>query len=498
MAEESLGVKAGRAAIWQVAGGGWQTLVRLGASVYLARALKPSDFGLFGMALLYQQLIVTALSMGFGTGLIVKKDITQEDLSTSFWLSCITRTIIFLAVFLTAPLAAMFWKEPRVEPIIRVIAFTLLLQIIGMIPQTLATKNLEFKKLNIIRAVAIVLESGTAIILVALTNLTYWALVIGMMLNAAFYNFVLWFSTGCWRPKFIFHREAFKYLFRFGVYTWLFGITNYLKQNVDYFIVGRLLGTYKLGLYEFAYRLPHLVIERVASPVGGVVFPALSKVQSDSEKIFNGYLKAVKFVALVTFPMLFGLIAIADILVPVIWGSQWLPIIIPLQILSLCAVLRCLFQYMGAIFYCKNRPDLPFKISFITLFIAIIFISFMGYFYGLIGVAIGMLLSVFPSFVVQFCAFRFMLKVNPLRFYKGLLPVLFSSLWCAFSAYLIKEILLYFHLDMKFILIFSVIFGALIYVVSLFVFFPSLVKEVFENVELILGRKINFKLCKIL
>ncbi|AEH45614.1 putative lipopolysaccharide biosynthesis protein [Thermodesulfatator indicus DSM 15286] len=67
MAEESLGIKAGRAALWQVAGGGWQTLVRLGASIYLARALKPSDFGLFGMALLYQELIVMALSMGFGT-----------------------------------------------------------------------------------------------------------------------------------------------------------------------------------------------------------------------------------------------------------------------------------------------------------------------------------------------------------------------------------------------------------------------------------------------
>ena len=90
----SLTQRAGRAALWQIAGGGWQTLVRVGASIYLARVLKPSDFGLFGMAFLYQELLVTALSIGCGTGLIVKKDL-DEDLSTSFWLSCTVRTIIF-------------------------------------------------------------------------------------------------------------------------------------------------------------------------------------------------------------------------------------------------------------------------------------------------------------------------------------------------------------------------------------------------------------------
>ena len=65
MAEESLGIKAGRAALWQIAGGGWQTLVRLGASIYLARALKPSDFGLFGMALLYQGAFGNSAFIGF-------------------------------------------------------------------------------------------------------------------------------------------------------------------------------------------------------------------------------------------------------------------------------------------------------------------------------------------------------------------------------------------------------------------------------------------------
>ena len=487
-----LAQKAGRAALWQIAGGGWQTLVRLGASIYLARALKPSDFGLFGMALLYQELLLTALSMGFGTGLIVKKDLTDDDLSTCFWLSCIVRITIFLAVFLSAPIAALFWKEPRVEPVIRVISFTLLIQIIGIVPETIAAKNLEFKKINIIRGLAIFLESLTAVVLVALTNLTYWALVIAMMVNALFYNVSLWLSTKCWLPRVTFHKDAFRYLFRFGVYTWLFSITNYLKQNLDYFLVGRLLGSYKLGLYEFAYRLPHLVFDRISRPVGAVVFPALSKVQDDNEKIFQGYVKAVKFVTLITFPMLFGLAAVADVLVPVLWGDQWLPIIRPLQILSLCAALRCLFQPMGSIFYSKNRPDIPFKISMATLVFTVITVGLLGYFYGLIGVAIGMLLSVLPDFVFLWFAFRFMLNVKLFKLFKLLYPILAASLLCAIFAFLTIKLSLILDWSLKVILTLSVFSGALIYFLCLLFLFPSLINEILRNVELIFGEKFKF------
>ena len=481
----SLGQLAGRSALWQIAGGGWQTLVRLGASVYLARALTPSDFGLFGMGLLYQELLVTALSFGFGTGLIVKKDLSEEDLSTAFWLSCTVRIIIFLVVFLSAPVAALFWKEPRVEPVIRVVSLTLLFQIIGMVPGTLATKHLQFKKINIIRAVAIMLESTTAIILVAFTGLTYWALVIGMILNALFYNAALWISSSCWLPKFNFCKGSFRYLFRFGFYTWLFGVANYLKQNVDYFLVGILLGSYQLGLYEFAYRLPHLVLDRVSRPVGDVLFPALSKIQDDNEKLFNNYVNAVKYVCLICYPILFILAATSDILVPFFWGDQWLPIVIPLQILCLCAALRLLFQPMGHIFYCKNRPDIPYKTSLIVLVFTIIIVGLLGHFYGLIGVASGMLLSVLPSFVILILSFFYLLKVNPFRFFLLLFPIFVSSISSYLVVLIVKKAFLVIEFKFFATLIFSSLLGLSVYLFFIFVLFPILRKEIVQKIKIV-------------
>jgi len=488
MSGESLGIKAGRAAIWQIVGGGWQTLVRLGASIYLARALKPSDFGLFGMALLYQELMITALSLGFGSGLIVKKDLSQEDLSTAFWLSCSVRIVIFLVVFFTAPIAANFWKEPRVEPVIRLISFTLLIQIIGMIPGTLATKNLEFKKINIIQAIAILLESLTAIILVAFAHLTYWALVIGMMISAVFYNLSLWVSARCWLPRFVFHKEVFRYLFRFGVYAWLFSITNYLKQNIDYFLVGRILGANKLGLYEFAYRLPHLVLERISRPVGNVLFPSFAKMQDNNVRLYEGYIKSVKYVCFVCYPVLFILAGVSELLVPLLWGSQWLPVIRPLQILCLCAALRCIFQPMGGVFYSKNRPDIPFKISFVVLIFTTIVVGVLGHFYGLNGVAIGMLFSVFPSFLVLWFAFRVLLNVNPIRLFCSLLPIVVSSFLSAVVTFSVARFSLSSGLEPVLGLCISLLFGFSVYILSFLVFFRSFFEEVFETFGLIFGR----------
>jgi len=470
MPEESLGQKAGRAAIWQVAGGGWQTIVRLAASMYLARALKPSDFGLFGMALLYQQLLVTALSLGFGTGLIVKKDLTEEDLSTSFWLSCAVRVTVFLAVFLTAPLAAMFWKEPRVESVIRVISFVLLISLIGIIPETLARKHLEFKKINIIRGLAILLESGTAVALVALTHLTYWALVIGMMVNTVFYNLTLWLATGAWRPRLTFHKDAFRYLFRFGFYTWLFSITNYLKQNVDYFLVGRLLGTYKLGLYEFAYRLPHLVFDRISRPVGDVVFPALSKVQDDNEALFRGYVTAVKYVCLICWPILFYLIATADVLVPFLWGQQWIPIILPLKILCICSLVMCTIQPVGHLFLCKSRPELlPFFTSLslaITGFLLFCLIKV----FDLVGAALAMMISSFFYYIMLYKAFS-LINFSFFSFLKEMFPLFFINSLLATLLFVLKFLMSSFPPFL--VLFFSFLLFSLGYIIFSFLLFKE-------------------------
>jgi O-antigen/teichoic acid export membrane protein len=301
------------------------------------------------------------------------------------------------------------------------------------------------------------------------------------MLVNSFFSELAIFIRARWWPKFKFSRESFHYLFRFGINGLGFSITSYLRQNLDYLVVGRLLGTATLGLYEFAYRIPHLVLDRISRPVGAVVFPSLAKVQDNNEILVNGYIKSVKYICLVTFPMLFGLAAVADIAVPILWGEQWLPIVVPMQLLCVCAALRMIPQPLGAIFNCKNRPDLPFKISLIGLLWTVSVVGGLAYYYGLIGIAFGMVLAVLDGYVSLFIAFK-MIDAKVKNLLLKILPVLICSLLSSISSYLFIVIF-----ENKFnsstLLIASISVGVLVYFYSIYVFFRPIYDEIIGNIS---------------
>ena len=485
---QSLSQQAGRSALWQLAGGGWTTIVRLGASFFLARALTPSDYGVFGMAILMREFVQHFGSLAMGAGLIAKKELTDEDLCTCFWSMAAIRFFMFLLAFLLAPVCGLFFHDPRVTGVVRIISITFLFSAIGVISGTLLKKELRFNTLNKINGCIIVLESFIAVILALKTNFGYWALVIGALLYSFLYNLIVLISVN-WYPKFKFSKKSFDYLFMFGINGLGFNITNYLKQNLDYLIVGRFLGTASLGLYEFAYRMPHLIQERISRPVGAVVFPALSKVQHDNQKLADGYIQTIKYVSMISFPLLFGLAAVAHVAVPLLWGEQWIPIVTPLRLLCICAALRIVPQPVGSIFYCKKRPDIQFKISACVLIWTFIVVGTLGYAWGINGVAVGMILSVIPEYISLFIAYR-MLQEKLGALFKSIFPVIISSFFCSSAAYFVSIWLLDENISLFSVCSISILIGSLIYILSFFILFKQVLFDSIRKVEIIIGKKI--------
>lgn len=483
---DALVTTTGRSALWQIIGGGWQTIVRLGASVFLARALTPRDFGLFGMAMIAQEFISYMGALGVNAGVIAKKDVADDDVYTCFWIVAGMRFIMFLMGFFGAPLIAIVFNEPQLVSIARAVSGVFLISIVRAIPETLLDKGARFATLNIIFGISTILESILALGLAVWARAGLWSLVAAMYVGAVFQGVTIVIVAG-WTPKLRFSRQSFNYLYKFGVHGLGFSITNYLSQNLDYLLVGRILGAQALGLYEFSYRMPHLVLDRIARPVGVVIFPALSRVNENDELLAAGYLKTVKFVCLLTFPFLAGLAAVADVAVPLVWGDKWIPIIVPLQILCLCAALRCPTQPTGPIFYCKQRPDLPFKIAASTLAFTAIFVAFLGYWFGVTGVALGMLLSVVPSYSSVFFVMK--LTATPLsRFVITLLPMGMCSLVCATVALVTKKLFLFAGVNYPCALTSAILSGMIVYPLAILFLFPGLACEIVDVLESVVGR----------
>lgn len=440
------------------------------------------------MALLAQVFVSHIGALGMGTGIITKKDVNEDDLCTCYWTMASVRFVLFIATFAMAPLAAAFFNSPKVTWVLRAVSFTFLFSILSAVSTTLLQKQLRFGHLVIINGLGAVVESGIAVTLVLLTDFRYWALVIAMLIYSLFMHLTIFVWTK-WYPKFKFSKESFRYLFRYGINNLGFAIVNYLHQNIDYLLVGRLLGAASLGLYEFAYRIPHLVLDKVARPVGDVVFPALSKVQDSNERLIAGYVKAVKYIALGAFPALGGLAVLANLAVTVLWGEKWLPIVIPLQILCLCAAIRCSMQPIGSIFLCKNRPDIPFKFGLVRLVFTFSAVVFLGYLYGLKGVALGMLASTLPSIYILCLAFK-MTESSPVKLLSALwVPAVASgvSMLCAYGMSLALKLL---GLAQWGILLSSILAGIAGYMVCMFFVFPATAKEILETIFTITGRKV--------
>lgn len=370
-----------------------QTIVRLGASVIIARILTPYDYGLFGMAVLTSDFIAHTTRFGMDVAIIVKPDINEKDLNTCFWSMSASRLIMFsLLFFMVAPLAASFFGESRLELILRVISFQFLLSIPSIIPSVLLRKNLEFTPIILIESAGMLLESLTAVILVLTTDFAYWALVCAMIAGSVFSTTAL-FIYKRWLPQFMFDRESFHFQFKYGISNMGSTALNFLKNNIDYILIGRILGATSLGYYEFAYRIPHLIFEKIVAPSTGIIFSAFSKLEGDNEKINAGFIKTTSYLAIFILPALMFLASFTEPIVLLVWGSQWLPIVGPLRILCAASIMLSLFNPIFPVFLCKGKPQVALIYNSIQVPLTFVMVYVFGKYFDLAGVAFAMAIS---------------------------------------------------------------------------------------------------------
>lgn len=426
----SLKRSIGQGTLWQFAGAGWHFVVHLGGSAVLARALSTRDYGMMGMALLVHGLVSRVGHTGMGTGIISKTDISQEELSTAFWMGAIVHGTLCLITLAIAPFAELFFDKDAegITQILYVLAFTFILTATGSVHGTILRKQLRFGLLKIIDGTGILIQTGTAIILAVFFDFGYWSLV-GGLLFSNFITVAMKIFTTRWVPSLHFDRKSFQYIFRYGIHGLGTSMVQYLQNNVDYLLVGKLLGTSMLGIYGFAYRIPFILLNQLANPIGHVLFPALATVQNSNEQLADAFLKVAKYIALITLPMLAGLACLAQPTIVVLWSSKWLQATTPMQMLCFGAAIKCILIGHGSIFFCRNRPDLPFKFSVMETILTASAVIVFGSIYGINGVASGMVFGALLQ-VVSACYALHLVQASPMLLLRTLQPPVVSTVGC--------------------------------------------------------------------
>ena len=327
----------------------------------LARLLSPSDFGLMGMIMVVLGFARLFSDMGISNAIIYRQDVTKVELSSLYWLNILAGIAVFLIICASTPLVVVFYHEPRLTNLIYLAALVFLITPFGQQFQILLQKELQFNQLARIEIIGSFTNATVAISL-AFCGAGVFSLIWGQLAGTSLRVLLLCYQGWKhWRPYWHFSRRDLKKYISFGLYQMGEKAVRYFNTNLDYLLIGSLLGAKALGYYTLAYNLalrPPLTINQIITKVA---FPVFSKIQNDIIKLKKGYLKVLQLLSSVNFPIMAGLAIVAPLAVPTIFGEQWLPSVILIQILTILGLLRSILNPIGSLLLAKGRADLGFK-----------------------------------------------------------------------------------------------------------------------------------------
>jgi len=373
------------------------------STLILVRLLPPSDFGLMSMSTLIITFVILFKDMGTGAAVIQNRNLSKEALSSIYWFNVVLGLFATLLVYSTSPWVAEFFHEPKLILVLNLLSFTFLISGFGFIQKSLLERDLAFSQLAKLETAAVLVGAGVGIGM-AFAGYGVWSLVFqSMTVTLLTTLFLLTFSA--WRPKMIFKWADIQSIGKFSVNLSGFNFFNYFARNADDILIGRYLGAQDLGYYNLAYRLLLYPLRTISGVINRVMFSVYSQIQDDNARFRQAYLKIIAAIALVTFPLMLGLMVLAKPFVLTVFGAPWEPMIVLLIILAPLGMLQSIGTTVGSIYLAKGRTDWMFRWGVFSG--SIIIIAFViGLQWGLVGVAmayatVGIILT-YPNFLIPF------------------------------------------------------------------------------------------------
>lgn len=290
-------------------------------SLVLARLLSPNDHGLIALVQVFLNLSAVFISCGFSAALIQKKDADDRDFSTIFYCSLICGFLIYGLLFAIAPLVAAFYSEPSLTQILRVFALQVPLSVYHSIQVAYISRNMLFRKTFVSSVINSVL-SGAVGIGMALAGCGVWALV-GQSLTSTLINSVLLACMIPWRPKWMFSWESAKKLMKFGSGVLGAELSASFFLELRTLVVGRVFSSADLAYYNKGRQVPSLLTANLSNTVMTVLFPALADRSDDLAQVKQMAKRSNRVLSYVLVPCMFGLSAVMEPLILLMYTEKW-------------------------------------------------------------------------------------------------------------------------------------------------------------------------------
>lgn len=339
-------------------------------SLVLARLITPEEYGLIGIITIFIAVFNSIVDSGFSNALIRKNDIKEIDYSTVFITNMVLSVVLFIVFFFLAEPIADFFSQPLLKPLTQVMGSIVIINAFAIVQRTILTKNIDFKtqtKASVISSVA----SGILGIAMAFMGYGVWSLV-GQQLSRAFlYTSSLWLYNH-WLPRMRFSWNSFRELFGFGWKLMVSALIDTIWREIYQVVIGKCYTAAALGQYTRAQQFGSVFSSNLNTVIQRVSYPVLSSMQDDKLRMKEGYRRVIKITMLVTFVLMLGLAAIAQPMILVLVGDQWLIAADLLPVICFNMMLYPLHSLNLNMLQVEGRSDLFLKLEIIKKVIAVI------------------------------------------------------------------------------------------------------------------------------
>jgi len=378
----------------RTARGGFVTIVTHGlkfalsivATAILARLLTPQDYGLVAMVAVVMNFVSMFKDLGLSFATVQRPEVTNQQISTLFWVNVILSAIVVLVAVAIAPAVSWFYGEPRLMMITIVIAIGFLFSGMTVQHEALLRRQMKFFALSAIGLIAMI--SGYLVgIVFAWYGFGYWALVFSQLALLLTSAIGVWLACR-WRPGLPRRNSGVRSMLSFGGNITGYAVVNYFSKNSDNLLIGRFYGAQQLGLYNKAAQLLVLPTDQIDEPLSSVAIPALSRLIETPERYRLAYLRIVEKVLMLTMPTIALMMATADWLVLIVLGPQWGESSRIFVFMAIAGLFSPLVNTVGWLFISQGRARQMFYWSLVNAPVSVLAIV-AGLPWGPVGVAVS-------------------------------------------------------------------------------------------------------------
>ena len=313
-------------------------LVSTVITIVLSRILMPEDYGLVALVTIFITISSIFVTTGLGTALVRDKNATEEQMATIFYLNVILGIVIYLILFLCAPLIAGYRGNSELVDLVRVLGLKIPISSVYSIQHVHVKKKMEFR-LFFWSSLAGTVMSGVVGITMAYMGFGAWALVWSTLTDNIMDSIVLFFTTK-WFPKPTLKIRECKPTIDFGLKVLVKEFINRVYAQLRGLIIGLKYSSTDLAYNTKGQKFPSMFIEIVNTTVIRVMLPTLSEIQDDKEKVRYVIKTSTQLTMFVIVPIMMGLLATADNFITILLTDKWADSVPYIQIYCLVFMIQ--------------------------------------------------------------------------------------------------------------------------------------------------------------